>query len=115
MKESEISLRIKLDDKNVPEKIYWNASDKEDQGEEETKSISLNIWDQLNSNTLRIDLWTKDMPVDEMKRFYVDCLGGLAQSVLNATGDEFMSTEMNKLCEKFVKHIEEENKQKPQA
>ncbi len=115
MKESEINLRIKLDDKNVPEKIYWNASDKEDQGEEETKSISLNIWDQLNSNTLRIDLWTKDMPVDEMKRFYVDCLGGLAQSMLNATGDEFMSTSMNRLCEKFVKHIEEENKQKPQG
>ena len=112
MKESEIKLRIKLDNKNVPEKIYWNASDKEDQGEEETKSISLNIWDQLNKNTLRIDLWTKDMPVDEMKRFYVDCLGGLAQSMLNSTGDEFMSTAMNRLCEKFVKHIEEENKQK---
>lgn len=115
MKESEINLRIKLDDKNVPEKIYWNASDKEDQGEEETKSISLNIWDQLNSNTLRIDLWTKDMPVDEMKRFYVDCLGGLAQSVLNATGDEFMSKEMNGLCEKFVKHIEKENKENPKG
>jgi len=115
MKESEINLRIQLDDKNVPEKIYWNATDKEDQGEEETKSFSLNIWDQLNSNTLRIDLWTKDMPVDEMKRFYVDCLGGLAQSMLSSTGDEYMSTAMNRLCEKFVKHIEEENKQKPQG
>ncbi len=115
MKESEINLRIKLDDKNVPEKIYWNASDKENQGEEETKSISLNIWDQLNSNTLRIDLWTKDMPVDEMKRFYVDCLGGLAQSMLNSTGDEYMATAMNRLCDKFVKHIEKENKENPQG
>ena len=50
---------------------------------------------------MRIDLWTNDMPVDEMKRFYIDCLGGMSQSVLNSTGDEFMAEEMNLLCEKI--------------
>jgi gliding motility-associated protein GldC len=62
-------------------------------------------------NTLRIDLWTKDMPVNEMKRYYIDCIGGLAQSVLSATGDEVMSQEMNALCERLVKHLEKEQKQ----
>ena len=74
MRESEIKLRVVLDDENIPEKIYWDATDKGSQGEEEAKSISLNIWDHLNKNTMRIDLWSKDMPMDEMKRFYVDCL-----------------------------------------
>ncbi len=115
MKESEIKLRVVLDEENVPEKIYWSASDKEDKGEESTKSISLNIWDHANLSTLRIDLWSKDMPTDEMKRFYVDCIGGLAQSVLNSTGDEFMSSAMNRLCDKFVKHLEEENKNNQQG
>ena len=110
MRESEIKLRVVLDKDNVPENIYWDASDKEHQGEEQTKSISLNIWDHLNHSTLRIDLWSKDMPVDEMKRFYVDCIGGLAQSILNSTGDEYMSSAMNRLCDKFVKHLEEEQK-----
>ena len=110
MRESEIKLRVTLDDENFPEKIYWDATDKETGGEEEAKAISLNIWDHLNKNTMRIDLWSKDMPMDEMKRFYVDCLGGLAQSILNATGDEFMATAMNRLCDKFVKHLEEEMK-----
>ena len=107
MKESEIKLRVILDDENIPEKIYWNATEKEGDGEEEAKSISLNIWDHSSQNTLRIDLWNKEMPIDEMKRFYVDCLGGLAQSILNSTGDEFMSTAMNRLCDKLVKHLEE--------
>ena len=57
---------------------------------------------------MRIDLWTKEMPVDDMKRFYIDCLGGMAQSILNSTGDEFMSTELNALCDKFVKHLQQE-------
>ncbi|WP_339696477.1 gliding motility protein GldC [uncultured Roseivirga sp.] len=110
MKESEIKLRVVLDSENIPEKIYWDATEKEGDGEEETKSVSLNIWDHNTQNTLRIDLWNKEMPIDEMKRFYVDCLGGLAQSILNSTGDEFMSTAMNRLCDKLVKHLEEEAK-----
>jgi gliding motility-associated protein GldC len=32
--------------------------------------MMLALWDQSYKNTLRIDLWTKDMPVDEMKRFF---------------------------------------------
>lgn len=106
MKESTIQFKVELDDQNIPEKITWDASDKPDELAE-TKSISVAVWDHGQKNTLRIDLWTKDMPVDEMKRFYIDCLGGLAQSALSATGDEFMANEMNSLCERLVKHLRE--------
>lgn len=109
MKNSEINIRVELDKDNVPEKIFWDATDKDGQKPEETKAFNLSIWDHNSGNTLRIDLWNKEMPVDEMKRFYVDCLGGLAQSLLSATGDEFMSTALNRLCDKMVKHLEEEN------
>lgn len=110
MKKSEINFSIELDENNVPEKISWNASDKLDEGLTESKAISLSLWDHVQKNTLRIDLWTKEMPVDEMKRFYIDCVGGLAQSLLNSTGDEHMANEMNALCEKLVKHLENELK-----
>lgn len=109
MKKSKINLEINLDEQNIPESIQWSASDNpEGQTPKDTKAISLSMWDNDQKNTLRIDLWTKEMPVDEMKRFYVDCLGGLAQSILNATGDEYMSGEMNALCDKFVEHIKNE-------
>ena len=109
MKKSVINFTVHLDDKNVPEKIYWEATDNPDPDLAETKSISLALWDQRQKNTLRIDLWTKDMPVLEMKRFYIDCLGGLAQSMLTSTGDEVMANETNALCEKLVKHLQSES------
>jgi gliding motility-associated protein GldC len=106
MKKSTIQFDIELDDHQVPEKILWDATDKPIAGLSETKSISISLWDHEQKNTLRIDLWSKDMPVDEMRRFYVDCVGGLAQSVLSATGDEFIAGEMNALCEKLLQHIQ---------
>jgi gliding motility-associated protein GldC len=109
MKKSVINFTVHLDDQNVPEKIYWEATDKPDPNMAETKSISLALWDERQKNTLRIDLWTKDMPVMEMKRFYIDCLGGLAQSMLTSTGDEMMANETNALCEKLVKHLQSES------
>lgn len=111
MRKTQINFNIELDTNNVPDKILWDATDKPDPGLTETKAISVALWDHKLKNTLRIDLWTKDMPVNEMKRYYIDCIGGLAQSVLSATGDETMSQEMNALCERLVKHLEAEQKQ----
>lgn len=105
MKTSTIQFKVELDDQQIPERISWDASDKPADQNSETKAISLAIWDQDAKNTLRIDLWSKDMPVHEMKRFYIDCIGGLAQSVLQATGDEKMSGEMNALCERLVQYM----------
>ena len=105
MKNSTIQFNISLDNNNVPDKIQWDANDKPDGGLTETKSISISVWDHEQKNTLRIDLWTKDMPVDDMKRFYIESIGGMAQSVLRATGDEFMAREMNALCDKLVEYV----------
>jgi len=109
MRKTNINFTVELDEKNVPGKILWDASDKPDASPSETKSISIALWDQSQKNTLRIDLWTNDMPVDEMKRFYIDCLGGLAQSILSATGDEVMANETNALCERLVAHLRKQN------
>lgn len=109
MKKSSINFKIDLDKDNVPEKILWEATDKGTPGFEETKSISLSLWDPVQKNTMRIDLWTKDMPIDDMKRFYIDCLGGLSQSVLNSTGDEFMASETNALAEKLAEYLKKQS------
>ena len=56
-------------------------------------------------NTLKIDLWTKDMEINNMRRFYIDCIGGIGQSILNSTGDEYMSKEVDKLCDKLIEYL----------
>lgn len=108
MKKSEINFQIELDEQNLPKEITWDATDKEG-GLESTRSISVNIWDNLKQSTLRIDLWTEEMSVVEMKRFYIDVIGGMAQTILTSTGDEYMSEEMKELCDRLVRHVNEEN------
>lgn len=105
MKKSTINFTVELDQNNIPDKILWDATEKPEPGVSETKAISVSLWDHLQKNTLRIDLWAKDMPVNEMKRFYIDCIGGLAQSALTATGDEFMANRINELCSQLVQHL----------
>lgn len=105
MKKSAIEFSILLDDNNVPERITWDATDKPADTPAETKSISVSLWDSKQKNTMRIDLWTKDMPVDEMKRFYIENIGGIAQSVLTSTGDEQMANEINALCDRLVELV----------
>ncbi|MCW5911257.1 MAG: gliding motility protein GldC [Cyclobacteriaceae bacterium] len=105
MKKSKIEFNIQLDSNNFPEKITWDATDKPEDTPPETKSISVSLWDSRQKNTMRIDLWTKDMPVDEMKRFYIENIGGIAQSVLTSTGDEQMANEINALCDRLVELV----------
>jgi gliding motility-associated protein GldC len=109
MKKSTINFTVDLDKDNIPTRILWDASDKPDPQNAETKAITVALWDHKQKNTLRIDLWTNEMPVEEMKRFFIDCIGGLGQSILTSTGDEFMANETNALCERLVRHLQSDN------
>jgi gliding motility-associated protein GldC len=106
MKKSEIYFSIALDQNNVPEAISWRATDA---GEHIhfAKAINIALWDRNQDGTMKMDLWTKDMPVDEMKHFYLDTIGSMAQTIMTATGDEVMATKMRDLCQDLSKHLEE--------
>jgi len=110
MRKSEIKFIVELDNTNIPEKISWEATDNPTGKPEETKAIALSVWDPYQQNTLRIDLWSKDFSIEHMKQFCIESISGMADTIKNATGDEFMSTEMKELCKRLVKHIEEEEK-----
>jgi gliding motility-associated protein GldC len=110
MKKSKILFEVALDEKNIPESIEWSADEKPEQSKDETSAIALSVWDNKAKNTLRMDLWTKEMSVDEMKKFVVDSIGGMATTVRNSTDDQKMADHMDELCQVLVKHIEEEKK-----
>ena len=60
---STIQLEVELDENRIPEKLHWTAQDGGVKNEE-AKAMMLSVWDSNAQETLRIDLWTKDMPVD---------------------------------------------------
>ena len=105
MKESEIILHIGLDENHVPEKINWSATDG-CVSNEDAKAFLLSVWDSNNKETLKIDLWTKDMPLDEMKSFFHQTLVALSETYYRATQDEKMSQTMKDFCEYFAEKLD---------
>lgn len=102
---SEIKLKVGLDENRVPEKLTWSA---EDGGivNEEAKAMLLSVWDSKNQESLKIDLWTKDMPVDEMKTFFHQTLVSLSDTFMKATQDEKMTATMKDFCAYFAEKME---------
>jgi gliding motility-associated protein GldC len=104
-KKSEIKFLVELDENKVPEKISWTAQDGGIELEE-SKAILMSIWDSKAQETLRIDLWTKDMPVDEMKLFFHQTLVAMSETYLRATDDEKMTSTMKDFCDYFAEKLE---------
>ena len=111
MRTSEIRLKVELDDKNVPEKIFWQAEDSDVAGLQETKAFNLSLWEQEKQETLSMSLWAKDMPVHEMKKFFIDNIGSMAQTIEASTGDTVMDQEMYNLCQRLAQHLQQEGGQ----
>lgn len=84
-KKSEIKLIVELDSDRVPDKIYWQADDSEVNQPSECSSIMLSIWDKKEKVTMGIDLWTKEMTVDDMNIHVHQTLLKLTDTYLRAT------------------------------
>ncbi len=102
---SEIKIDVELDENRIPEKLRWTAKDGGIENEE-TKALLLSVWDSKNKESLRIDLWTKDMPVDEMKIFFHQTLVAMSDTFHRATQDEKMSATMKDFCDYFAEKLE---------
>ncbi|WP_074408474.1 MULTISPECIES: gliding motility protein GldC [Aquimarina] len=102
---SEIKIDIELDENRIPEKLKWTAKDGGVENEE-TKAMLLSVWNSKNKESLRIDLWTKDMPVDEMKIFFHQTLVAMSDTFYRATQDEKMSATMKDFCDYFAEKLE---------
>ncbi len=102
---SEIKFKVELDENRIPEGITWNAQDGGIENES-SKAIMLSVWDHKQKDTLRMDLWTKDMPVDEMKQFFHQTLVSMSNTFERATNDEKMSATMRDFCSYFAEKLE---------
>lgn len=105
MKKSEIKFTISLDENQVPEKIEWEAEGSEKGRDNISKAIMLALWDQDENNTLRIDLWTKEMMVDEMKKFSCQNIITLADAFERATGEQEVAKEIRNFGKQIGKKL----------
>ena len=100
MKKSKISFEIELDENNLPQSISLNTDDA--QLENATiKSFLISAWDKKTNETLRIDLWTKDMMVNEMLIMYHQTLLSMATSLEKATNEHKLADALRDYCAFF--------------
>ena len=103
-KTSPISIEVTIDENKIPEKIIWSAPDGGVENEV-VQAMLLAFWDGQNQETLRMDLWVKEMPVDQMKMFFHQTLLTMSDTYLRATQDEKMTATMKDFCDYFAEKL----------
>src|SRR5690606_21298243 len=115
MKKAEIKLTVTLDENNVPDDMMWESSDGENKEALPAKALFLALWDHHYTNSMRIDLWTKDMPIDDMKRFLYETLQTFGDTFMRAAGDEPVPKPvigaLREYCDHFAEKMEVPQKQ----
>ena len=101
MKKSTITIDVGLDDKNVPEQINWSATASTADAMRPAKALMLSFWDGADKSALRMDLWTKEMMVDEMADFYYQTLMTMADSFERATHQQELVNDIKTFAKNF--------------
>ena len=102
-RQSNINIEVHLDEHKVPQDIKWNASDSTADMAQKAKAMCLAFWDPADKTAMRIDLWTKDMMVDEMGEFFYQMLFTMSDTFLRATKNKELALEMKNFSEAFIK------------
>ena len=114
LKTSEIRLAVQMDDDGVTA-IDWEADDAPEPGLQTAKAMILALWDPAARNSLRIDLWTKDMSVEDMNDFFFQTLLSMADTYKTATNNKGLMADIKIFAREFAEKaakLERRNAQK---
>ena len=111
MQQSQITIDVHLDADKVPQQISWGASNSNAGETQKAKAMMLAFWDGQEKSALRIDLWTKDMMIDEMADFYYQTLMGMADTYLRATQQQQLCDDMKNFAREFYRKFRETQKE----
>ena len=104
-KQAPIIINVSLDENKIPESIKWSAPDG-GVNNQEAMAMLLTFWYGESKESLRMDLWVKEMPLDEMKQFFHQSLISMTNTFHRATQDEKMTSTMNDFCDYFAEKMD---------
>jgi gliding motility-associated protein GldC len=108
MRKSSINIDVLLGEDRVPEQINWNATDTTAEAAHTAKAMMLAFWDGADKTAMRIDLWTKDMMVDEMADFFYQTYMTMAETYHRATQDQDLVNDMKQFAKDFYSKFREQ-------
>lgn len=98
---AEIRVTVDLDADNVATRIEWQATEARGGTASRCRSVLLSVWDSEKQTTAAIDLWTRDMTVEEMNCFFYQVLHKMADTYLRATKNALMAQSIQEFGNKF--------------
>ena len=98
---AEIKLNVDLDGDNLPTRIEWQASEGQENGPVLCQSMMLSVWDSENKTTAAIDLWIKDMTIDDMNLYFYQVIHKMADTYLRATKNTDMANSIHEFGDGF--------------
>ena len=112
---SRIFIDVDTDEQRVPQAISWSATDTTITDPQKAKAMLIAFWDAAEKTALRIDLWTKDMMVDEMADFFYQTLMTMADTYGRATNYRDQVEDMKKFAHSFYEKFREKQLQTNKA
>ncbi|MBM3453442.1 MAG: gliding motility protein GldC [Bacteroidetes bacterium] len=103
-KKSEIKIEVELNENNLPIAMKWSAQDGQIENNQ-ASAVLLSLWDPNEKNTMKIDLWTEEMTIEEMKQFFHQTLLTLADSFEKSTGEHLISEDLRDYCFHFAQKM----------
>ena len=107
MSMSSIIIDVETDENRVPRSIEWKATDTTIAETQKAKAMMLSFWDGSEKTALRIDLWTKDMMIDEMTDFFYQTMMTMADTFGRATNQHEMAGAMKNFAQDFYRKSRE--------
>jgi len=111
MNQSTITIDVNLDENKIPHQILWNATQSNSSEKQDAKAMMVSFWDGKEKAALRIDLWTKEMMVDEMADFYYQTFMTIADTFDRATHQTELVGEMKAFAKNFYTKFKKSQEQ----
>lgn len=110
VRQTSINFQINLDEQHIPEMITWDATDAPADANKDTSAVLLALWDAKAKCGLSIDLWTKEMTVQEMNLFYYQTFLSMSESFLRSTQQKDLSDEIKAFSALFIEKVKHKEK-----
>jgi len=96
-----LKFEVEIDENNLPNNIKMIGEETKNNAIM-LKALMVAAWDASKKETLRVDIWTKDMPVNDMFILYHQNLMGMATSLEKSTGEEKLAQALRDYCSFFA-------------
>ena len=96
-----LKFEVELDENNLPNSIKM-LEEKASNSSIDLKALMIAGWDAKRKETLRVDIWTKDMPVSDMFIMYHQNMMGMATSLEKSTGEGKLAEGLRDYCAFFA-------------